>query len=102
MTIMEITHSVILLSGLVVLFAVAGCSTSGAKAASSHAPTSTARSLSQAKLLCEMGRLDVAEQKLDEVLRTEPGNPAAVHLLSLVREREAMRERGLERPWRYV
>ena len=92
----------ILLSGLLVLFAFAGCSTSGSKPDSSHTPASTARNLSDAKLLYEMGKLDVAVQKLDDVLRTEPGNPAAVYLLSLAPERQAMRERRLERPWGYI
>ena len=91
-----------LLSGLVVLFAFAGCSTSTSKANSNHASTATARELSDAKLLYEMGKLDVAVQKLDAVLRTEPGNAAAVHLLGLVRDRQAMRESGLERPLGYI
>jgi hypothetical protein len=103
MTCMKMTtHRMILLSGLLVLFALAGCSTSGSKADSSPAAASTARNLSDAKLLYELGKLDMAEQKLDEILRTEPGNPAAVYLLCLVRDREAMRDRGLERPWGYI
>ena len=48
-----------------------------------------------------MGKLDLAEQKPRVVLQTEPENPAAGYLLSLVHEAQYRREAGQERPGGY-
>ena len=49
----------------------------------------------------EMGKLDLAEQKLHLVLQTAPENPSAGYLLGLVHEAQYWRATGQERPWGY-
>jgi predicted Zn-dependent protease len=77
---------VVILSGLVLVSGVLGCSTASSKPRSSHQQASTARPLWDAYLLYEMDKLDAAEQKLQAILKAEPDNPAAGYLLNLVRE----------------
>lgn len=59
-------------------------------AASPH-PTRAARLVEDARLLYEMGQLNEARVKLEEALRQASDQPAARHLLGLVREAEAAR-----------
>jgi hypothetical protein len=89
------------LSGSVLLSGVVGCATPGPKVDSGRGQTSTATALTDARILYEMGKLDLAEQKLHVVLQTGPENPAAGYLLSLVHEAQYRREAGQERPWGY-
>jgi len=88
-------------SGSVLLSGAVGCATSGPKVDSGRGQTYTATTLSDAKILYEMGKLDLAEQELHVLLQTEPESPAAGYLLSLVHEAQYRREAGQERPWGY-
>ena len=92
---------VVILSSLVLVSGILGCSTSSSKPSSGHQQTSSPSPLRDACLLYEMGKLDAAEQKLQAILQTGPHNPAAASLLGLVREAEYRRESGQERPWGY-
>ncbi len=76
----------VILSGLVLVSGVLGCSTASSKPRSNHQQPSTATLLWDAYLLYEMDKLEAAEQKLQPILKAEPDNPAAGYLLSLVRE----------------
>ena len=93
------TYLSYILSSLIVT-SVVGCSTSSSKVASTH-PASTATELADGKLLYEMGKLDLAEQKLEAVLRAEPDNAKARYYLVLVHQNQQRRENGQERPWGY-
>ena len=88
-------------SGSVLLSGAVGCATSGPKVDSGRGQTYTATTLSDAKILYEMGKLDLAEQKLHVVLQTAPENPAAGCLLGLVHEAQYRRATGQEQPWGY-
>ena len=85
----------------VLLSGVVGCATSGPKVDSGRGQKSPATTLSDARILYEMGKLDLAEQKLHLVLQTAPENLAAGYLLGLVHEAQYRLATGQERPWGY-
>lgn len=85
-------NSVVILSGLVLVSGVLGCSTPSSKPRSSHQQMSTATPLRDAYLLYELGKLDAAEQRLQAILQAEPGNPVAGYLLKLVREAQYLEQ----------
>jgi Tfp pilus assembly protein PilF len=92
----------ILLSSLVLLAGVIGCSKSRApKASAGHKRPSAATELSDAQLLYQMGKLDLAEQKLQRVLKADPDNGKAGYYLALVQQAQQRRENGTEQPWGY-
>ncbi len=70
------------------LAAVVGCSTPGSKPTFTDTPLPAATAVTDAKLFYEMGKLDLAKQKLLGVLQLDPDNPAARYYLDLVREAE--------------
>jgi hypothetical protein len=81
------------------LAGVIGCSTSTSRVASHHEPAPVSMELADARVLYMMGRLDVAEQKLEAVLQKEPGNAKARYYLTLVHAAQYRRESGQEQPW---
>jgi len=70
---------------------VPGCSTSSPKLKASRQQVSRPDPLRDAYLLYEMGKLEVAEQKLQAILQMDPHNPDAARLLGLVHEAERKR-----------
>jgi predicted Zn-dependent protease len=93
---------VVILGSLALVSGILGCSAPSSKPSSSRQQTSSPNPLRDAYLLYEMGKLDAAEQKVQAILKTQPDNPAAGYLLSLLQEAQYMRETGRERPWGYI
>ena len=74
-----------ILSGLS-LAAVLGCSSPRSKVALNHRPDPLSTEIQDARALFEMGNLELAEQKLQKVLRANPSNLEARYYMDLVHE----------------
>lgn len=86
----------------VLLFTLSGCSTRPLAASVRKRPDPvTPDPVREAYFYYITERLDLARQKTEAVLRTDPDDPAAIHLLALIREREHLRQIGRLPAWGY-
>jgi hypothetical protein len=74
-----------ILSGLS-LAAVLGCSSPRSKVALNHPPDPLSTEIQDARVLYGMGKLELAEQKLQKVMRADPSNLKARYYMDLVHE----------------
>ena len=95
------TKLLVPLSTLLLAFAFLGCSTPKPSPGSGHPEVASPSPLRSAYYYYQLGRLDLAEEKIQTVLRAEPDDSAALYLLGLVREREHRRQIGEEPAWGY-
>ena len=68
------------------LAAVLGCASPGSKATSNQRPEPLPTEIQYARDLYEMGKLELAEQKLQKVLWADPSNLEARYYMDLVHE----------------
>jgi len=89
-----------MISGFLVC-GMTGCSTPSRKPGSSHPQKASATQLRDAYVLYKAGKFALAEQKLQAILKSQPDDPAADYLMSLVCDAEQRRQNGQEQPWGY-